>query len=215
MLARMRRLARRLAPFAPLVVTAVLLGGALAPLTACTIYEQDLQRSEEHFQHDEHEKALANLRALEPEWASFSTRDQARYAYLRGMTDVRLGFINDARHWLAVAQQLDKEHPGALLEKERKATDDKLASLNEIVWAGDVLPIDEPPGDRRGKKVQTTSSGKSDEKGSDGDAEEAKPKKKKPEGDDADEAKPKKKKPEGDDADEPKAKPKKPKKSED
>jgi hypothetical protein len=131
------------------------------------------------------------------------------------MTDVRLGFINDARHWLAVAQQLDKEHPGALLEKERKATDDKLASLNEIVWAGDVLPIDEPPGDRRGKKVQTTSSDKSDDgdkKKTDGDADEAKPKKKKSADDDADEAKPKKG---DDDGDAPKAKPKKPKKTDD
>lgn len=216
MLARMRRLAHRLARSTSIASLAViaLLGVSLAPLAACTIYEQDLQRSEDHFQHDEHEKALANLRALEPEWPSFSTRDQARYAYLRGMTDVRLGFINDARHWLAVAQQLDKEHPGALLEKERKATDDKLASLNEVVWAGDVLPIDEPPGDRRGKKVQTTSSDKSDksdDKKPDGDADEAKPKKKKPAEDDADEAKPKK----GDDADAPKPKPKKPKKTED
>ncbi len=193
MLAAMRRLARRLAPLAVIA----LLAATLAPLTACTIYEQDLQRSEEHFQHDEHEKALANLRALEPEWASFSTRDQARYAYLRGMTDVRLGFINDARHWLAVAQQVDKEHPGALLEKERKATDDKLGALNEVVWGGDVLPIDEPPGDRRGKRVETTSSEKGDDKKPDGDADEAKPKKKKQKADaddgDTDEVKPKKK----------------------
>ena len=51
MLARMRRLARRLARSVSIASLAViaLLGGALAPLTACTIYEQDLQRSEEHF----------------------------------------------------------------------------------------------------------------------------------------------------------------------
>ncbi len=168
MLTRMRRLARRLAPLAVVVA----LG---SPLAACATYEQDLARSEDHFQHDEYEKSLANLRALEPEWPSLSTRDQALYCYLRGMTDVRLGFVADAHHWLAVAQQLDKEHPGALLEKERKATDDKLGALNEVVWAGDVLPIDEPPGDRRGKKVETTTS---EEPKTDDDAEEAKPKKK-------------------------------------
>lgn len=200
-----RRLASRLAPFAVVAVLSI----ALSPLAGCATYEQDLQRSEEHFQHDEHEKALANLRALEHDWTSFSVRDQARYCYLRGMTDARLGFMSDARHWLAVAQQIDKEHPGALLDKERRAADQKLGGLNEIIWAGDVLPIDEPPGDRRGKRVQTTSSdAKDDAKGEDAtdgkrprkgedDGDGAKPAKKKPKGgedDDADAPKPQRKK---------------------
>jgi hypothetical protein len=163
----MRSLASRLLPFA-------FVAALLSPLAACATFEQDLQRSEDHFQHDEYEKALANLRALEPDWTSFGTRDQARYCYLRGMTDARLGFPSDARHWLAVAQQIDKEHPGALLEKERKSLDDRLDKLNAVIWAGDVLPIDEPPGDRRSKKVETTTS---DEK-KDGEGEEAAPKKK-------------------------------------
>jgi hypothetical protein len=218
MLRRMRRrFASRLAPFA----VVVLLAAVLAPLGACATFEQDLQRSEEHFQHDEHEKALANLRSLEYDWTAFSPRDQARYCYLRGMTDVRLGFMSDARHWLAVAQEIDKDHPGSLLDKERRATDQKLATLNEVIWAGDVLPIDEPPGDRRSKKVQTTSSddkseAKTDAKGDEsGDADEAKPKKKKGAATDdaaeADAPKPKAKKKSADpDADAPAPKKKKP-----
>jgi hypothetical protein len=188
-----RRLASRLAPFA---VVCVMLA-SLSPLAGCATFESDLQRSEDHFQHDEHEKALANLRALENDWTSFSVRDQARYCYLRGMTDLRLGFISDARHWLAVAQQIDKEHPGALLDKERRAMDDKLAGLNEVIWNGDVLPIDEPPGDRRSKKVQTTTSDA--DKDGKGDEAEEKAKPKKPE--EGETAKPKKKKPKLEDDD--------------
>ena len=46
-----------------------------------------------------YEHALALWRALEADSDSLRPDDQARYAYLRGMTDYRLGFRADSRHW--------------------------------------------------------------------------------------------------------------------
>jgi hypothetical protein len=112
----------------------------------CATHEQELLRAEQHYGHDEHELALATLRALEPDWTALSMRDRARYAYLRGMTGYRSGFKADARHWLLIASQIDRENPGALYQAERTTADEKIAELNEVVWAGDVLPSDEAPG---------------------------------------------------------------------
>ena len=60
--------------------------------------------------------------------------DQARYAYLRGMTDYRLGFRPDARHWLGLADAIDQKHPGGLTEEWRQRLKEALADLNAEVW---------------------------------------------------------------------------------
>jgi len=165
----------------------------LLPLSVfgCATYEQELARAEEHFAHDEHEKSLATLRALETDWTSFGLKERARYCYLRGMTDYRIGFKADARHWLAVAAEIERENPGALAPSEKQVVDDKLAELNKVVWAGDVLPTEEVPGTKPVKKVTTTKAKEDDEKKSDDAAEEPKKDKK---SDDDDSPKPKKKK---------------------
>ena len=120
----------------------------------CATYEQELGRAEEHFTHDELDKSLAALRALEPDWAAFGTRDRARYCYLRGMSDYRIGFKADARHWLAIAAEVDEDTPGALIPSERSLVNDKLSELNQVIWGGDILPTEEAP--HRPKKVETT-----------------------------------------------------------
>jgi hypothetical protein len=165
---------------------------AFASANGCATYEQELARAEEHFAHDEHEKSLATLRALEGDWTSFGFKERARYCYLRGMTDYRVGFKADARHWLAVAAEIERENPGALAPSEKQTVDEKLGELNQVVWAGDVLPVEEAPGTKPVKKVTTTKA-KEDEaepKKSDEDAP-AKPEKK---ADEDDSPKPKKKK---------------------
>lgn len=167
-----------------------LFGFALASL-GCATYESELQRGEEHFTHDEHEKALATFRALESDWTDLSIRDRARYCYLRGMTDYRLGFKSDARHWLAIAFQIDQDNPGALAGSEKTLVDEKLGELNQVVWAGDILPIEEAPGTKAPKKVEKTTAEPKDE------GDEAAPKKKKDEDEDTS-PKPKKKKPASD-----------------
>jgi len=181
------RVMPRVARVLPLLIT---LGLAAVPLAGCATYEQELQRAEEHFTHDEHEQSLATLRALEEDWSSLSTRDRARYCYLRGMTDYRVGFKADARHWLAVALEIDRDSPGALAPSEKQVVTEKLGELNQVVWAGDVLPTEEPPGTKAPKKVSTT-------KAKDEEAEEtpAPKKSEKPaKSEDDDSPKPKKKK---------------------
>src|SRR5262249_38604709 len=84
----------------------------------CATYKQDLEREEKHYAENQYEQALALFRVLEADTDSLSPGDQARYAYLRGMTDFRLAalavsgsgvadpkkaFRSNARHWLAVA----------------------------------------------------------------------------------------------------------------
>ncbi len=124
--------------------------------SGCATYESELGRAEDHFIHDEHPAALAGLRALEPDWAGYDTRDRARYCYLRGMTDYRIGFKADARHWLAIAAEIEKDTPGALVASEKTLVDEKLEELNAVIWSGDVLVIEEAPGTPHPKQVETT-----------------------------------------------------------
>ena len=157
-------------------------------LVGCATYEQELQRAEDHFTHDEHESSLATLRALEEDWSTLSTRDRARYCYLRGMTHYRIGFKADARHWLAIALEIDRDSPGALAASEKQVVTEKLGELNQVVWAGDVLPMEEAPGTKAPKKVTTTKAA------DDGDEKPSTKPEKTEKSDDDDSPKPKKKK---------------------
>ena len=121
----------------------------------CATYEQELGRAEEHFTHDEHEKALAGLRALELDWSALETRDRARYCYLRGMTDYRIGYKADARHWLIVAKALEGQTPNSLPADWKTTMNERIKELNEEVFGGGVESLanvkkaakstDEPP----------------------------------------------------------------------
>ena len=140
------------------LIGAMVFGAASLLDAGCATYESELQRSEEHFTRDEHEASLAGLRMLEADWTHLGVRDQARYCYLRGMTDYRIGFKADARHWLAVAAQIDEDTPGSLVPSERSLVNEKLGELNSVIWQGDVLAIEEPPGLHHPKKVETTKT---------------------------------------------------------
>lgn len=111
-------------------------------LGGCATHENELQRAADHYAANDDDTTLALLRALEIDWMSFSSRDRARYAYLRGVTDYRIGYRVDARHWLAMAAQLEIATPGSLVPGEKMAVNEKLAELNAVVWSGDVLPND-------------------------------------------------------------------------
>lgn len=109
---------------------------AALALVACTTYREDLNRGQRLYEENQYEHALAIWRLLEADMNSLSTNDQARYAYLRGMTDYRLGFRPYARHWLGVAHSLDKEHPGGLNQEWRDRLDKSLSDLNNDVYGG-------------------------------------------------------------------------------
>jgi len=105
-------------------------------LVACTTYREDLNRGQRLYEENQYEHALAIWRLLEADMDSLSVNDQARYAYLRGMTDYRLGFRPYARHWLGMAHSIDKEHPGGLNQEWRDRLDKSLADLNNDVYGG-------------------------------------------------------------------------------
>ena len=115
---------------------AVVTAASLAALSACTTYKDDLARSQHAFEANEHERALAVLRMLEPDMRHLDDTERAHYCYLRGMTDYRIGYKADARHWLALARALDEAHPGLLPQDWRARADESLTTLDAQVHAG-------------------------------------------------------------------------------
>jgi hypothetical protein len=110
-------------------------------LYACATYSQDLNRGHRHFAANEYEHALAIWRAMEPDIDSLSAQDRARYSYLRGMTDYRLSFRNDARHWLALARAYEQATPGGLEDPWKERMKEALKDLdNDVLGTGESTP---------------------------------------------------------------------------
>lgn len=105
-------------------------------LVGCATYREDLNRGQRYFDEHQYEKALALFRSLERDIDSLEFKEQARYAYLRGMTGLSLGFRSDARHWLAIAKAIEQVHPGGLGEGWKAQLEAKLGELNEEVYKG-------------------------------------------------------------------------------
>lgn len=110
---------------------------AALALAGCSTYREDLNRGQRLYEENQYEHALAIWRTLEPDTDSLGFNDQARYAYLRGMTDYRLGFRADARHWLAIAKAIEQEHPGGLAPEWQERLTTSLDELNKEVYGGD------------------------------------------------------------------------------
>ncbi len=126
----------------------LLLVAACVALPACATYEDDLATGQRAFEASEHERALAILRVLEPDFVRLSLPERARYAYLRGMTDYRIGYKADARHWLAVASAIEDKTPDSLPPEWAKRLGDSLKELNEDVYSGGIASLSdtaEPP----------------------------------------------------------------------
>jgi hypothetical protein len=104
--------------------------------TACATYREDLNRGQRLYEENQYERALAIWRVLETDMDSLSLNDQARYAYLRGMTDYRLRFRADARHWLGIAAAIEKEHSGGLSVEWKERLKVTLDDLNHDVYGG-------------------------------------------------------------------------------
>ena len=105
-------------------------------LFSCATYREDLNRGQRLYEENRFEHALAIWRILEADMDSLDLTDQARYAYLRGMTDYRLGFRPYARHWLGVARAIDKKSPGGLNQEWRERLEKSLDDLNHDVYGG-------------------------------------------------------------------------------
>lgn len=107
---------------------------------ACATYREDLNRGQRLYEDNQYEQALALWRGLEEDADSLSGTDRARYAYLRGMTDYRLGLRADARHWLAISEATEQAHPGALRADWQERMQQSLTDLNRDVYGGGSPP---------------------------------------------------------------------------
>ncbi|HVY31304.1 MAG TPA: hypothetical protein VHB79_32330 [Polyangiaceae bacterium] len=105
-------------------------------MAGCATYREDLYRGQRLYEENQYEHALAIWRILESDTDSLTFNEQARYAYLRGMTDYRLGFRADSRHWLAIAKAVDQEHAGGLSPEWKQRLDESLEDLNKDVYGG-------------------------------------------------------------------------------
>jgi len=103
---------------------------------SCATYSEDLNRGQRMYEENKYENALALWRVLESDADSLSLNDQARYAYLRGMTDYRLGYRPDSRHWLAIAKATEEAHAGGLSVEWKERMEQSLADLNQDVYGG-------------------------------------------------------------------------------
>ncbi len=113
----------------------VVLGAALTTTSVgCTTYRDQLVRSQASFEQNEQERTIGLLRALEPNMTKLSRPEQAQYAYLRGMSDYRIGYRLDARHWLAIARTYDETSPGILPADWKARMTDALDELNTVVY---------------------------------------------------------------------------------
>jgi hypothetical protein len=118
-----------------LSIAALVLAFAAAPFaTGCATYHDDLARAEHAFETNQHEQALAIFRTLETDTGHFDTSEKARYFYLRGMTDYRIGYKADARHYLLLANAVETQSPGTLPDDWKARMVEAVATLNSQVY---------------------------------------------------------------------------------
>jgi hypothetical protein len=91
-----------------------LTSGGLLLAAACATHGDAIERGQRYYEDNQYERALALWRDLDRRDADLLPGERARFSYFRGMTDYRLGFHDEARHWLAVARALELSSPGAL-----------------------------------------------------------------------------------------------------
>lgn len=103
----------------------------------CQTYSDQIQRSQGYYEEHKYEQALAVLRNVDSDHDSFDANERVRYHYLRGMTDYRLGYSEDARYYLSLARALTKQASRALLPDEAKRLQQTLDELNGPVYGLD------------------------------------------------------------------------------
>lgn len=118
---------------------------AFALSVSCATYSSGLARAQRAFEQGEHERALAIFRGLEPDLDELTPAERARYAYLRGMTDYRVGYRADARHWLAFASAAEAQSPGSISTEWAKRLATALGELNESVYTAGTASLSDPP----------------------------------------------------------------------
>lgn len=123
------------------LLSIAILSSSIALVTGCNTYHDQLARSQASFERNEHDRTLALLRDLERDVTKLPLSEQAQYAFLRGMTDYRMGFRADARHWLSIAKAMDDNSPGLLPAAFKAQTVEALAEMNQQVWTDGIASL--------------------------------------------------------------------------
>ena len=148
---------------------------AVVVSVGCQTYQDDLTRAQRAFEQNQHEHALAILRQLEPDTARLAMPEQAQYAYVRGMTDYRIGYKAEARHWLSLAAAIEQATPDALPEEWTKRLNDSLKELNEEVFTAGIESLSNAAASK-GKASDDDSTGSDSDAGADPGSAKPKPK---------------------------------------
>jgi hypothetical protein len=140
---------------------------ALVSLTAlassgCATYHDDLVRGERAYEAAEDERALAIFRSLETDTNRLSDSERTHYAYLRGMTDYRIGYKAEARHWLSVAAALEQLTPGSLPAEWTKRLNESLKEMNEEVYTAGIESLSNAAAVKAKATDEDSTSGDSD-----------------------------------------------------
>ncbi|MGO9832622.1 MAG: hypothetical protein ACLP1X_00250 [Polyangiaceae bacterium] len=133
-----------------------------ASALSCATYEEDLARSQRAFDASEHERALAILRSLEPDMGRLGTSDRAHYAYLRGMTDYRIGYKVDARHWLGVSAAIEQQTPGSIPPDSVTRLNEALKEMNEAVYSSGIEALSNDVSSAKTKRSEEDEEGAHD-----------------------------------------------------
>lgn len=129
--------------------------------TGCAAISDDMQRAEATYEQARYEDTLIWLRDLEDDAPTMDLEMRARYYYLRGMTEYRLGHRLDALHYLAVAREVAGDQGAGLRPEWRQIMDRTLVELTprgmshrppeagavEEETAGGEAPAEEPSTD--------------------------------------------------------------------
>ncbi|MGE0787730.1 MAG: hypothetical protein AB7S26_18790 [Sandaracinaceae bacterium] len=97
--------------------------------SGCAALSDDMRRAESSYETARYEDALIWLTDLEDDAPSMDLEMRARYFYLRGMTEYRLGHRTFALHYLAVAREVAGDQGDGLRPEWRQIMDRTLEEL--------------------------------------------------------------------------------------
>lgn len=102
---------------------------SLVAVGGCAAVRDDMVRAEAAYDAARYEDTLVWLTDLEDDAPSMDVETRARYYYLRGMTEYRLGHRSPALHYLAVAREVAGDQGAGLRPEWRQIMDRTLAEL--------------------------------------------------------------------------------------
>ena len=95
----------------------------------CAAVSDDMRRAEQTYETARYENTLIWLRDLESEAPGMDLEMRARYYYLRGMTEYRLGHRADALHYLAITREIASDGGAGLRPEWQQIMERTLTEL--------------------------------------------------------------------------------------